>query len=364
MAPVVLALAQEPGIRSTVCVTGQHREMLDPVLKFFDVRPDIALDLMRENQGLNGLFARVLEGMDRVLAEHAPDRVLVHGDTTTAAACALAAFHRHIPVGHVEAGLRTGDLQQPFPEEFNRRMIDQVATWLFAPTASAKANLEAEGLHGRIVVTGNTVIDSLALVKDRIQTKPALNDALASRFSFLHSGKRLVLVTGHRRENFGDGFEQICDALSEIAADPDVEIVYPVHLNPAVRATVMPRLHGEDRVHLIEPVNYAEFVWLMMRSSLILTDSGGVQEEGPFLGKPILVMRNVTERPEALRSGLVELVGTDAPRIAEAAKRRLNEAAGMASVSPYGDGQAARRIVDALLGRPVVPFDSCTDAAV
>lgn len=359
MAPVILSLAQESGIRSTVCVTGQHREMLDPVLTFFDVRPDIALHLMRENQDLNGLFARVLEGMDRVLEAYSPDIVLVHGDTTTAAACALAAFHRQIQVGHVEAGLRTGNLQQPFPEELNRRLIDQVATWLFAPTASAKSNLEAEGLHGRILVTGNTVIDSLAFAKDRIQTEPALNEALASRFTFLHPCKCLVLVTGHRRENFGNGFEQICDALSEIAADPDVEIVYPVHLNPAVRATVMPRLHGEDRIHLIDPVDYGEFVWLMMRSSLILTDSGGVQEEAPFLGKPTLVMRNVTERPEALKSGLVELVGTDAQKIATAALARLAKSLnGEPSVvmSPYGDGHASQRIVDSLLGRQVVEF--------
>ena len=364
MAPVVLALAAESGVRSTVCVTGQHREMLDSVLNLFAVKPDITLDVMRPNQGLNGLFARVLEGIDQVLETQSPDMVLVHGDTTTAAACALAAFHRQISVGHVEAGLRTGDLQQPFPEELNRRLIDQVATWQFAPTAVAKANLEAEGLAGKIVVTGNTVIDSLAMMAERIQTESTLKSQIDSRFVFLNSSKRMVLVTGHRRENFGGGFEQICEALIQIAALADVEVVYPVHLNPMVRATVMARLEGHERIHLIEPVNYAEFVWLMLRASLILTDSGGVQEEAPFLGKPILVMRNVTERPEALATGLVELVGTDAPRIAEVAKRRLNEAAGMASVSPYGDGQAARRIVDALLGRPVVPFDACTVSAV
>lgn len=360
MAPVVLALAAERGVRSTVCVTGQHREMLDPVLELFAVHPDIALDVMRPNQGLNGLFARVLEGIDQVLEIHSPDIVLVHGDTTTAAACALAAFHRQIPVGHVEAGLRTGDLQQPFPEELNRRLIDQVSSWQFAPTTVAKGNLEAEGLAGQVIVTGNTVIDSLAMMAVRIQTESLLKSKLESRFGFLNSSKRMILVTGHRRENFGGGFEQICEALIQIAALPDVEVVYPVHLNPAVRATVMARLAGHERIHLIEPVDYAEFVWLMMRSSLILSDSGGVQEEAPFLGKPILVMRNVTERPEALATGLVELVGTDPVHIVSAAAKKLAEVGACQSVSPYGDGFAARRIVDALLGRPVAPFDACT----
>lgn len=360
MAPVVLALAAERGVRSTVCVTGQHREMLDPVLELLAVHPDIALDVMRPNQGLNGLFARVLEGIDQVLEIHSPDIVLVHGDTTTAAACALAAFHRQIPVGHVEAGLRTGDLQQPFPEELNRRLIDQVSSWQFAPTTVAKGNLEAEGLAGQVIVTGNTVIDSLAMMAVRIQTESLLKSKLESRFGFLNSSKRMILVTGHRRENFGGGFEQICEALIQIAALPDVEVVYPVHLNPAVRATVMARLAGHERIHLIEPVDYAEFVWLMMRSSLILSDSGGVQEEAPFLGKPILVMRNVTERPEALATGLVELVGTDPVHIVSAAAKKLAEVGACQSVSPYGDGFAARRIVDALLGRPVAPFDACT----
>lgn len=364
MAPVVLALAAESGVRSTVCVTGQHREMLDPVLVLFAVNPDITLDVMRPNQGVNGLFARVLEGIDQVLEIHSPDIVLVHGDTTTAAACALAAFHRQIPVGHVEAGLRTGDLQQPFPEELNRRLIDQVSSWQFAPTTVAKGNLEAEGLAGQVIVTGNTVIDSLAMMAVRIPTESLLKSQLESRFGFLNSSKRMVLVTGHRRENFGAGFEQICEALIQIAALPDVEVVYPVHLNPEVRATVMARLAGHERIHLIEPVNYAEFVWLMMRSSLILTDSGGVQEEAPFLGKPILVMRNVTERPEALATGLVELVGTDPVRIVSAAAKKLAEVGACQSVSPYGDGFAARRIVDALLGRPVAPFDACTDPVV
>lgn len=360
MAPVVLALGAESGVCSPVCVTGQHREMLDPVLKLFAVKPDITLDVMRPNQGLNGLFARVLEGIDHVLEIHSPDIVLVHGDTTTAAACALAAFHRQIPVGHVEAGLRTGDLQQPFPEELNRRLIDQVATWQFAPTAVAKANLDAEGLAGEIIVTGNTVIDSLAMMAARIRTESTLKSQLASRFGFLNLRKRMVLVTGHRRENFGGGFEQICEALIQIAALPDVEVVYPVHLNPAVRGTVMACLEGHERIHLIEPVNYVEFVWLMLRASLILTDSGGVQEEAPFLGKPILVMRNVTERPEALATGLVELVGTDPARIVSAAAKKLAEVGACQSVSPYGDGFAARRIVDALLGRPVAPFDART----
>lgn len=362
MAPVVSQLQQEIGIRSTVCVTGQHREMLNAVLDFFAIHPDISLGVMQPNQSLNGLFARVLEAADKTLQDCEPDVVLVHGDTTTAAACALAAFHRGIAVGHVEAGLRTGDLRQPFPEELNRRLIDEVATYLFAPTESAKANLVASSAAGKIIVTGNTVIDSLAVTAQRIKNSYALNDALASEFSFIQPDRQMVLVTGHRRENFGDGFEQICDALIQIAANSDAQIVYPVHLNPTVRSVVMDRLQGYDRIHLIEPVNYAEFVWLMMRSDLILTDSGGVQEEAPFLAKPVLVMRNVTERPEALQTGLVELVGTDAQKIATAAIARLQGAlsgVAYAAISPYGDGHASQRIVDSLLGRQVGEFKAC-----
>ncbi|BBU69611.1 UDP-N-acetyl glucosamine 2-epimerase [Fluviibacter phosphoraccumulans] len=333
--------------------------MLNAVLGFFAVHPDVSLDVMQPNQSLNSLFSRVLEAADKTLQACQPDVVLVHGDTTTAAACALAAFHRGIAVGHVEAGLRTGDLQQPFPEELNRRLIDEVAGYLFAPTESAKVNLETDCAAGYIIVTGNTVIDSLAETAQRIKNSSALNDALASGFSFIQPDRQMVLVTGHRRENFGEGFEQICDALIEIAEKSNAQIVYPVHLNPAVRATVLSRLQGYDQIHLIEPVNYAEFVWLMMRSDLILTDSGGVQEEAPFLGKPVLVMRNVTERPEALTTGLVELVGTDAQRIAAAAMARLTSSKSCSvsePMSPYGDGNAAQRIVDALLGRQVAEF--------
>ena len=362
MAPVVSQLHMESGIRSTVCVTGQHREMLNAVLDFFAVHPDFSLDVMQPNQSLNGLFARVLEAADKTLQDSKPDVVLVHGDTTTAAACALAAFHRGIPVGHVEAGLRTGDLQQPFPEELNRRLIDEVATYLFAPTESAKTNLVPGRAAGKIIVTGNTVIDSLAVTAQRIKNTSALNDALASEFSFIQPDRQMVLVTGHRRENFGDGFKQICDALIQIAANSDAQIVYPVHLNPTVRSVVMDRLQGYDRIHLIEPVNYAEFVWLMMRSDLILTDSGGVQEEAPFLAKPVLVMRNVTERPEALQTGLVELVSTDAKKIATASIARLQGAlsgVAYAAISPYGDGHASQRIVDSLLGRQVAEFKAC-----
>ena len=359
MAPVIRRLQQETGIRSTVCVTGQHREMLNAVLGFFAVHPDVSLDVMQPNQSLNGLFARVLEAADKTLQACKPDVVLVHGDTTTAAACALAAFHRGIAVGHVEAGLRTGDLQQPFPEELNRRLIDEVATYLFAPTESAKANLDADHAAGQIIVTGNTVIDSLAETAQRIRNSSELNDSLASGFSFIQPDRQMVLVTGHRRENFGEGFEQICDALIKVAASSDAQIVYPVHLNPNVRLTVMDRLQGYDQIHLIDPVDYAEFVWLMMRSDLILTDSGGVQEEAPFLGKPVLVMRNVTERPEALKSGLVELVGADVQRISAAAMSRLASSKNSSvsvPISPSGDGHAAQRIVDSLLGRQVVEF--------
>jgi UDP-N-acetylglucosamine 2-epimerase (non-hydrolysing) len=354
MAPVVRALAASERVRAIVCSTGQHKQMLQPVLELFAIRTDHDLEVMRPNQSLNGLTARIVEGIDRVLAATAPDRVLVHGDTTTAAAASLAAFHRRIPIGHVEAGLRTGRLDQPWPEEMNRRVVDIVADQLYAPTAGARDNLLAESLgEKRIAVTGNTVIDALLHTVATIERDRALAARLARRFDFLIQERRMVLVTGHRRESFGQGFADICRALAELAERPDLDIVYPVHLNPNVREPVMGLLGGCPRVHLIEPVDYAAFVWLMRRADVILTDSGGVQEEAPSLGKPVLVMRNVTERPEAVAAGTARLVGTDPDRIVAMACAYLDEPMlredARSRTNPYGDGRASRRILEEIL---------------
>lgn len=354
MAPVVRTLADTDGLRTIVCSTGQHKEMLQPVLDLFAIQVDHDLDVMQPDQSLNGLMARIVERIDGVLAAEAPDRVLVHGDTTTAAAASLAAFHRRIPIGHVEAGLRTGRLDQPWPEEMNRRLADIVADQLYAPTAGARDNLLAENLgEKRIVVTGNTVIDALLHTVEAIRSDETHRNALEARFGFLSPGRRLVLITGHRRESFGRGFADICRALAELAERPDLELVYPVHLNPNVRGPVMAALGHHARVHLIEPVDYAAFVYLMQRADVILTDSGGVQEEAPSLGKPVLVMRDVTERPEALAAGTARLVGTDPDRIvamtfAYLDDRMLREAA-RSRGNPYGDGRASRRILEEIL---------------
>ncbi|MGF1502196.1 MAG: non-hydrolyzing UDP-N-acetylglucosamine 2-epimerase [Paracoccaceae bacterium] len=361
MAPVVAALEGAPGIVSRICTTGQHREMLDQVLKVFGIRPDHDLGLMRPGQGLNGLTARLFEAIDPILIAEAPDRVLVHGDTTTALAAALAAFHRQIPVGHVEAGLRTGDLARPWPEEGNRRVIDAVADQLFAPTARAERNLLAEALGPReIHVTGNTVIDALGLASARLATE---DDPEIARLRALRApGRRLVLVTGHRRENFGLGFAGICDALAALAARDDVQIVFPVHLNPRVREpveTALGHLPGEA-LRLLPPLDYLPFVWLLNEAHLVLTDSGGVQEEAPSLGKPVLVMRDVTERPEAVEAGTARLVGTDARRIVGAVTALLDDPGEHARIArianPYGDGRAADRIVAAIQGTPIAGF--------
>ncbi|WP_333473705.1 non-hydrolyzing UDP-N-acetylglucosamine 2-epimerase [Xanthobacter dioxanivorans] len=360
MAPLVQALGREAAVSSFVCVTGQHREMLDQVLRLFDIRPDFDLGLMAHNQGLNRLAGGALAALDPVLAEVAPDLVLVHGDTTTAMAAALAAFHRRIPVGHVEAGLRTYRLDQPFPEEMNRRVVDVVSGLLFAPTVRSRANLEAERLDGRIVVTGNTVIDALQATQVRIEADPDLCAALDAQMPALDPAKRIVLVTGHRRENFGDGFRNICDALADLSRRDDVEIVYPVHLNPNVKGPVHEALVGRANVHLVPPLDYLPFQRLMQRAYIVLTDSGGVQEEAPALGKPVLVMREVTERPEAVDAGTVQLVGTSRTAIVGAVSRLLDDPAARAAyadrINPYGDGQACRRIVDCICGRPVQEF--------
>lgn len=359
MAPLAQTLAdaaQKADIDVKVCVTAQHREMLDHVLELFAIKPDADLNIMRPGQDLTDITANVLTSMRGVLREMKPDRVLVHGDTTTTFAAGLAAFYERIPVGHVEAGLRTGNIYAPWPEEMNRKLTGAIADLHFAPTPSAAANLRREGVPGqRIFITGNTVIDALLDVAGRIRSDAALAADLARRFPFLRSGRRLILVTGHRRENFGEPFERLCRALAALARRGDVQIVYPVHLNPNVQEPVRRILGGlpEEAAALIDPVDYVEFVYLMSRAYLIVTDSGGVQEEAPSLGKPVLVMRETTERPEAVEAGTVRLVGTDEERIVgEAVRlledpdhyRRMSEA-----VNPYGDGHAAARIANALL---------------
>lgn len=360
MAPVVQALARESAIQSLVCVTGQHREMLDQVLRLFDLTPDFDLGLMSHNQGLNRLAGGALCALDSVLEDVKPDRVLVHGDTTTAMAAALAAFHRRIPVGHVEAGLRTYHLGQPFPEEMNRRVADLCSDLLFAPTPGSRDNLLSEQLEGQVFVTGNTVIDALQSVQRRLDADPDLRAALDAELPPLDPRRPILLVTGHRRENFGEGFRNICEALDQIADRGDVEIVYPVHLNPNVKGPVTEALAGRPNVHLVPPLDYLPFQRLMQRSHIVLTDSGGVQEEAPALGKPVLVMREMTERPEAVHSGTVQLVGTSRAAIVNAVSRLLDDPVAYAAyagrINPYGDGQACRRIVDCICGRPMQEF--------
>ncbi|WP_197324793.1 non-hydrolyzing UDP-N-acetylglucosamine 2-epimerase [Ralstonia solanacearum] len=354
MAPLVQALRVEQGIVSSVCVSAQHREMLDQVLQLFDIAPEFDLNVMRTGQTLSDVTSAVLAGINGVLDTYAPDAVLVHGDTTTTLAASLAAFYRRIPVGHVEAGLRTGNVWSPWPEELNRRVTDAIAAWHFAPTAESRQNLLDEGIEPeRVTLTGNTVIDALLAVKYRLDADPALTAAVAAAYPFLHPGRRMILVTGHRRENFGEPFERFCVALRLLAArHPDVQIVYPVHLNPNVQQPVRAILSGHDNVHLIGPQDYLPFVYLMDRAYLIVTDSGGIQEEAPALGKPVLVTRETTERPEAIASGTARLVGTDTACIVREAETLLDDSAAYLRMAhahnPYGDGQACRRIVEAL----------------
>ncbi|MBN3182782.1 UDP-N-acetylglucosamine 2-epimerase (non-hydrolyzing) [Pectobacterium brasiliense] len=357
MAPLVHALAQDGAFESRICVTAQHREMLDQVLRLFDITPDYDLDIMRPGQGLSEISCRILSGLEPVMTEFKPDLVLVHGDTTTTLATSLAAFYQRIPVGHVEAGLRTGNLYSPWPEEANRKLTGHLAMYHFAPTENSRQNLLREHLSDRhIFVTGNTVIDALFWVRDRILGDAALRRSLDEKYAFLDDNKKLILVTGHRRESFGGGFERICSALADIARrHPEVQIVYPVHLNPNVSEPVNRILSCIDNVMLIAPQDYLPFVYLMNRSYMILTDSGGIQEEAPSLGKPVLVMRDTTERPEAVEAGTVKLVGTEVTSIVDAVSTLLTDEEAYQAMSrahnPYGDGQACQRIVDALKNR-------------
>lgn len=360
MAPLALALAKDKRFESKVCVTAQHRQMLDQVLELFELDPDYDLDIMKPGQDLNGVTSAILHGMKGVLEDFKPDIVLVHGDTATTFATALAAYYQQIPVAHVEAGLRTGNLYSPWPEEGNRKLTGALAALHFAPTEESRSNLLNEGVKSELVhVTGNTVIDALLDVVEKLESSASLKQALEKQFSFIGDTEKLILVTGHRRESFGGGFERICQALVDTAtAFPDVNIVYPVHLNPNVREPINRLLSGINNIHLIEPLDYLPFVYLMNRSYIILTDSGGIQEEAPSLGKPVLVMRETTERPEAVKAGTVKLVGTERHTIFDNLKLLLESPEAYKSMSfahnPYGDGKACERIVEVLAGRAVI----------
>lgn len=380
MCPLVKEFQKYPDCFETiVCVTGQHREMLDQVLRIFDVKPDYDLNIMKQGQDLYDVTARVLTGMRDVFKEIKPDVVLVHGDTTTSTAAALAAFYQQIPVGHVEAGLRTHNIYSPWPEEMNRQITGRIATYNFSPTPLSEQNLLDEKAHGQIFVTGNTVIDALHMVVDKLKTDKALADeqinvlkAAGYDVTRLNPtdpsnpcSKKLVLITGHRRENFGDGFISMVTAMKDLSEKyPDVDFVYPMHLNPNVRKPIH-EVFGEDLTRpnffFIEPLQYLEFVYLMEKSTIVLTDSGGIQEEAPGLGKPVLVMRDTTERPEALKSGTVHLVGTNHDLIVSEVSTLLDDAAAYErmskAVNPYGDGKACSRIVRALNGEPVDRYE-------
>lgn len=353
LAPVIRELERHPEIQSKVCVTAQHREMLDPFLELFAIEPDWDLNIMKPDQSLFDVTSSVLKGLEGILKSARPDVVLVQGDTTTAFAAALAAFYRRIPVGHVEAGLRSYEKYNPFPEEMNRRLTDVLVDLFFAPTENAKRNLVGEGVdESKVFVTGNTVIDALFLVlsqESQVESQPPLKDS-----GLLTDDSRLILVTSHRRESFGQGLENICLALKKIAErNKDVEIVYPVHFNPKVREPVAKILTGIDRIHLLEPLDYGPFILLMNKAHMILTDSGGIQEEAPALDKPVLVMRNVTERPEVIAVGAGKLVGTEVDSVVKEAQSLLednDEYKRMAAApNPYGDGHAAERIVKVLM---------------
>lgn len=354
MAPLVHALSIDDRFEAKCCVTGQHREMLDQVLELFNIVPDYDLNIMKLGQTLNDITSRILLELKQVFLDFKPDVVIVHGDTATTFAASLAAYYEKIAVGHVEAGLRTGNIYSPWPEEANRRLASVIAKYHFAPTDTSKQNLIKENYaEENITVTGNTVIDALLLVKNKINDDANLNKKLRSQFLFLDNRKKMILVTGHRRESFGDGFERICEALAVTARKhPEVQILYPMHLNPNVREPVNRILSDINNVYLIEPQQYLSFVYLMTQADIILTDSGGIQEEAPSLGKPVLVMRETTERPEAVEAGTVKLVGTDVDKIVSSLSALLtnrNEYEKMSFAhNPYGDGKACQRILNKL----------------
>jgi UDP-N-acetylglucosamine 2-epimerase (non-hydrolysing) len=363
MAPLVIALAKDNRFDAKVCVTAQHREMLDQVLHLFALQPDFDLNIMKPGQDLTDVTTAILHGMRDVFGQFKPDVVVVHGDTATTFATSLAAYYQQIPVAHIEAGLRTGNLYSPWPEEGNRKLTGALAALHFAPTDTASHNLQSEGVPAsRIVVTGNTVIDALLEVVNKLKNGPSLQQQFSRQFAFLRPDCRIVLVTGHRRESFGDGFERICQALAGTAtAFPDVDIVFPVHLNPKVREPVHRLLSQTSNIYLIEPLDYLPFVYLMNRATIILTDSGGIQEEAPSLGKPVLVMRDTTERPEAVQAGTVRLIGTEVAAITKSLHELLTVPATYDRMAhahnPYGDGHACQRIVQSLanfLGSPSV----------
>ncbi len=365
MAPLVHSLKSDHRFESKVCVTAQHREMLDQVLDLFDIKPDYDLNIMKEGQTLTDITAKVLIDIKPILKQFRPDIILVHGDTTTTFAVSLAAYYEQIPIGHVEAGLRTGNIYSPWPEEANRKLTSTLANYHFAPTEESKQNLIKENINQKsIIITGNTVIDSLLLIKNKLDTDTALNNKLSSLFGFLNPNKKMILVTGHRRENFGHGFERICQALAKTAIQhyEEIEIIYPMHMNPNVREPVTRILKDIDNIHLIEPQQYLPFVYLMNSSYLILTDSGGIQEEAPTLGKPVLVMRDTTERPEAVTAGTVKLVGTNITTITNEITILLtdeNKYQEMAFAhNPYGDGKACQKILDYLIYNNKIQFDT------
>ncbi|KAE9536238.1 UDP-N-acetyl glucosamine 2-epimerase [Ursidibacter arcticus] len=354
MAPLVKLLQQDGAFFTQVCVTGQHRQMLDSVLRLFDIVPDFDLDIMKSGQDLTDTTVEILTALKAIFSQVKPDLVLVHGDTTTTFATSLACYYQQIPVGHIEAGLRTNNLFSPYPEEANRALTSVLAQYHFAPTETAKQNLCREGKNTEhIWVTGNTVIDALFLALQKIHQNPPLVQQLAQQYCFLDEQKKLILVTGHRRESFGQGFEQICNALAEIARQhSDVQIVYPVHLNPNVNEPVKQRLADIPNLFLLEPQDYLSFIYLMEKAYLVLTDSGGIQEEAPALNKPVLVMREMTERPEAIEAGTAKLVGTNSAQIIEAVHQLLTNKDAYNAMSqadnPYGDGKACERIVQIL----------------
>ncbi len=356
MAPLVIALNDHASINHKLCVTGQHREMLDQVLQLFDLTPDYDLDIMKKGQSLSEVTSRIVANLQTPLNEFQPDLILVHGDTSSTFCSALSGYYHQIDVGHVEAGLRTGNIFSPWPEEGNRKLVASLAKYHFAPTEEAKQNLLNEDIDpSMIFVTGNTVIDALYMITSKIEASKELRIRLESAFPMVNEDQRVVLITGHRRENFGEGFENICLAIKSLSSSyPEVQFIYPMHLNPNVRAPVEDLLSNLGNVHLIEPLGYVDFIFLMMKSDLILTDSGGIQEEAPALGKPVLVMRDTTERPEAVKAGTVRLVGTNSSKIIQSVSLLLDNDFEYKKMSrahnPYGDGKAVSRIISALDG--------------